>query len=149
MFHTYDEAKWELQTPEEIYQYLSGGEGIVTLLSPTGVHRVYAFNKPRCASKFPKDVLFVYVQVSSGLWIYVGMWIQHKGFYLTRASNYFADSPIVKGIEYIIKMATGKITRTPMKLFHCGVCSICGRKLTSPKSIARGMGPECRKRVAT
>lgn len=148
MFNIYSDAKWELTNSEDIYSYISGGEGVVTLQSPSGVHKIYAFNKPRCADAFPKNVLFVYVQSSKGLWIYVGMWVQGKGFYVTRASIYKINHPTVKGVKYIINMAEGKIKDSPMKLYHCGVCSICGRRLTSPKSIAQGIGPKCKKYVS-
>lgn len=145
MYKTYPESSYELIGPQAIYEYIKGGKGIVSLKSPTGVHRTYAFNKPR-HDPFPEGTLFIYAQTSSSVWLYVGMYDPDKGFRITRQSNYDKDHEIAKGAEYIVKMMEGRITSTPMQLFHAGMCSVCGRRLTKPESILIGMGPKCRKK---
>lgn len=30
-----------------------------------------------------------------------------------------------------------------LEIWHCGICGRCGRKLTVPESVARGIGPDC------
>lgn len=145
MFNVHLESSCELITSESIRNYISGGRGIVTLESPTGKHHTYAFNAPREPTEFPENTLFVYDQVKSGVWLYVGMVDSKLNFRLTRSSIWNNDCEIVKGVKYILKMAKGCIVSTPMVLYHCGICSVCGRKLTSPKSILQGIGPTCRK----
>lgn len=54
------------------------------------------------------------------------------------------NSPPIKGL-YLALDSNGVMKR-PMVLYHHGKCSVCGRKLTDPKSIEYGMGPECRKK---
>lgn len=143
----YPESSYELRGADNIRNYLLGGKGVVTLQSPSGIHRTYAFNRPRYQEQFDEGTMFIYAQVSSGVWNYVGMLTPEHIFRVTRNSRYELDHPITKGAAYIVKMMNGRITDTPMILYHCGVCSICGRKLTDPKSIAIGMGPKCRKHV--
>lgn len=147
MFRMYPESSYELTEPEDILNYVRGGKGIVTLQSPTGVHRTYAFMLPRHPNEFKDGTMFVYTQTSNNIWMYVGMLNQNNDFRLTCGSHYSYNHPISKGAFYIVKMMTGRIENSPMKLYHAGICSVCGRKLTNPKSIELGIGRKCKKRV--
>lgn len=147
MYEIYPESSYELDTAENIRTYLLGGKGIVTLESPTGKHHTYAFNAPREPDMFPDGTLFVYSQVENGVWLYCGMVDDDLRFRLTRASTWDNSCEIVKGARYIVDWMNGFIKSTRMKLYHCGVCSVCGRKLTHPKSILFGIGPKCRKKL--
>lgn len=147
MCRIYPESSYELKESEIIRNYIRGGKGIVTLQSPTGVHRTYSFNSPRHPNQFKDGIMFVYAQVSNSNWQYVGMLTANNDFKITRASNYSYDHPIVKGARYIVEMMNEKHRNSPMQLFHAGICSICGRRLTDPKSIEIGLGRRCKKRV--
>lgn len=146
----YDQCRAQFVSGPQIANYISGGKGIVTLQSPTGKHHTYEFRRPNDEDVFPKDTLFVYTLVKDFTWMYVGMYSSsYKSFKLTRASRFRSSSPIVKGARYIVKLARnpGSIKEDRMQIYHEGTCSVCGRKLTSPKSIQTGMGPQCRKLV--
>lgn len=145
MFDVSPNSSFELVGKDAICKYLSGGKGIVTLKSPTGVSRTYSFQVPRY-DRFPDGTMFIYARISSGIWQYIGMLDSNIEFRLTRASHYPADHPITKGAAYIVNMMNGRITSTPMKLYHGGTCSVCGRRLTSINSIIDGMGRTCRRR---
>ena len=141
------EPEVKLEKPEDIQTYLFGGNGVVTLQSPTGKHRTYMFRAPRNTNNFPEGTIFVYVLTSSAIWFYVGMLNYPDKFKLTFNSKYSYSHEIVQGVLYIIKMMNGTIRRPRMALYHCGVCCRCGRRLTSPKSILRGYGAKCGKYV--
>lgn len=146
----FPDDRHRLSTKEEIRNYLEGGCGVVTLHSPTGVYRTYSFRKPHDAifadDDFYRHTLFVYAKTSSGTWMYVGMY-NRNCFRLTEASRYGTNHPIVKGARYLVRMMNSDVAASgPMILYHEGVCSVCGRRLTSPKSIMLGVGPTCRKR---
>lgn len=143
--NTYPEHSCKLEGHETIRNYILGGRGVVTLKSPSGVHHTYAFHRPRNASEFPEDVLFVYALHDRSKLFYVGM-IENGVFRLTRHSRFLPDTPIVKGAYYIMRMARQDID-TPMELYHEGMCSVCGRPLTNPKSIKSGVGPKCKNRI--
>ena len=136
----------ELIDQEAIFDYIHGGNAIVTLESDTGVHRTYRFFKG-FNSKFDK-ALFVKVMAENGVFEYVGM-IKNNHFRLTQKSAFPFDSPEVRGVYYILKLMLqpGGYHDDRMRLYHSGVCSVCGRKLTSPKSIITGMGKECRRKL--
>lgn len=146
MFTVHHEFSYRLQGSEKIRDYIFGGRGIVTLKSPTGVHHTYVFQRPRNEDQFPDDVMFVYALHDGNKMFYVGM-IENSQFRLTRSSRFLNDTEIVRGARYIMKMAFVKDLDTPMELYHEGICSVCGRPLTNPKSIQTGIGPRCRRRL--
>ena len=142
----YHELSAELLGHEAIRNYISGGKGIVTLQSPTGVHHTYKFSKPKLPDNFSEDTRFVYHLEKDKSWTYVGM-NSSNSFRTTQRSKFPRNSPEFKGASYIIKMANTPHLQTKMRLFHEGVCGVCGRRLTTPESIMYGIGPKCRKKV--
>lgn len=146
----YHDNTCRLKTKEEIRDYVEGGKGVFTLYSPTGNYRTYSFRRPVedifKDDEFYEGALFVYCRVSSGVWMYVGMYCNNK-FRMTQASRFPSNHPITKGARYIVRMMNNDLAASgPMEIYHEGVCCVCGRKLTHPKSIRRGVGPQCKKK---
>ena len=146
MYKMYPESSYELKEIQDIKNYILGGKGIITLSSPTGKHHTYSFNKPRNEG-FPEGTIFVYCNTQDRIWLYVGMIDKDFKFRLTRASTWGNNCEIVKGIRYLMKILSRELSETPMKIYHCGSCAVCGRRLTDPKSIIRGIGPKCRNKL--
>lgn len=145
MYPIYPEYRHQLIGSNAIRRYCTGGKGVVTLESPTGIHHTYLFKKPNENDVFPEDVVFVYALHNQEKLYYVGM-LEEGKFRLTKASRFLPDTEIVRGAYFINRMMYADFA-TPMKLFHEGVCSRCGRKLSSKKSLDSGIGPKCSKRV--
>lgn len=144
-FKIHHEFSCKLDDCKTIREYCLGGRGVVTLLSPkTGVHHTYYFQRPRNRDSFPEDVRFVYAVHDGNKLFYIGM-IEMGRFRLTRNSRFTDYNEITKGARYIMKMMNDPKYLTNMELYHEGVCSVCGRPLTSPKSLKTGIGPRCRK----
>lgn len=141
----YHEMAHRLVGKEAIWNYIKGGHGVVTLESPSGKHYTYCFKKPKSPDKFDAVTLFAYCLEGKHQYNYVGM-VTRKGFRHTTNSEYDEDSEQFKGARYIIYMAA-KDFETPMKLYHEGVCSCCGRQLTKPESIISGIGPICARQI--
>lgn len=134
-------------TTHRLKEYVKGGRGIITLENTkSGVHKTYEFRRPNNPEDFRDDVLFVYVLTSDNNWLYVGMYTWRNSYFkLTRNSKFGYQHPIVKGAIYLAKIIrNNKEEINPMRVFHEGICSVCGRKLTTPKSIEYGIGPKCR-----
>lgn len=129
-----------------IHRYIIGGRGIVTLEAPSGKSHTYAFKRPLNASEFPDDVIFVYAVHDKEKLFYIGM-MEGLNFRLTHNSRFLEDTEIVRGAQYIVKMASYNdlASRSKMKLYHEGICCRCGRPLTSEKSVEQGAGPKCLK----
>lgn len=58
------------------------------------------------------------------------------------------DSPSVAAFAWFWRRAFEDMP-TSLEFWHEGRCGRCGRLLTVPESLARGIGPECAKRVFT
>lgn len=131
-------------------QYIYGGRAVVTLESPSGQKHTYVYAIPKNSESFPPDVRFVYALHDGVKEFYIGM-IEMDKFRLTRNSRFLPDTDIVKGAQYIenLRHAQTFLDKSPMKIYHEGICSRCGRKLIDPKSIERGFGPKCRKKVGS
>lgn len=139
--------------PNALLKYIHGGRGIVTLEnSLNNKHHTYEFRRPNNPDEFPPEIMFVYTLVKDNTWMYVGMYDkQTQMFRLTRYSKFQKKSEIVRGVSFILKKIKS-IANDPnnvMKIYHEGVCAICGKKLTTPKSIQFGIGPKCRKVLET
>lgn len=145
-FNLFQSARNKFSDRSIAANYILGGKGVVTLLSPSGVHHTYGIWKPR-KDPFPDDVLFMYVKQGNS-WKYLAM-MNGLNIKLTSASRFGLDSPEYKGAKYIVRMMKDDnlFANTPMELYHEGVCSICGKQLTSPKSIIKGIGPRCLKKA--
>lgn len=64
-------------------------------------------------------------------------------FRQTAKAKITAEAPSVKGFVFFWNaIAAGKMPCS-MTVRHEGKCGRCGRKLTVPESIDRGIGPEC------
>ena len=138
------ESSRELKGRETISNYIYGGNAVVKLEAPSGKSHTYVFSKPRNTGIFPDDVLFVYALHEGVQQFYVGM-VENRRFRLTQNSRFLPDTEIVRGAAYIMRMANTPGFQTPMKLYHMGICSRCGRHLTSEDSLETGIGPKCRK----
>lgn len=73
---------------------------------------------------------------------YLGL-LTISGLIRTEASRLKAGSTPVLALNYFMK----HINNVPKELgvYHEGRCCCCGRPLTTPESIEKGIGPECKK----
>lgn len=141
----YRESSSQLTNSQDILTYIHGGRGILTLEAPSGKSHTYYFTKPRNEEEFYGDIIFVYAKCNEHR-RYVGM-VSDDVFKMTKSSSFLPDNEITKGAKFIVDMGRSQelVDRTPMKLYHMGVCCKCGRMLTDPVSIRRGIGPKCLK----
>lgn len=149
MLKLYPECANRFTDTEQLRRYIYGGKGVITLLSPSGVHHTYYYKKPRNEDEFPDDVIFVYAVHDRCKLFYVGM-IESGIFRLTRWSRFNSDTDIVKGAKFVMKLLQypNYINETRMIVQHEGMCSVCGRKLTNPKSLMSGIGPRCARKLS-
>lgn len=140
---------YRIQDAEVLKRYIHSKHGVLTLTDPTEtVSHSYLFKLPN-TNNFPPDVCFAYC-IHEDTLFYLGM-VEQGTFRLTERSRFDADTDIVKGAAYIVKMAykPGLAEKSPMILTHSGHCAKCGRALTSAKAIHNGFGKRCIGRVVT
>jgi len=72
--------------------------------------------------------------------------------WLTAGKKGNPNHPAFKALDWTLTQAnvranTGKAMPEELEMWHEGQCGRCGRQLTDPVSIARGIGPECATKV--
>lgn len=78
---------------------------------------------------------------------YLGL-IDNRGFHRTTKSRVGEDASSHKAFAFFFcRMQTGGAPCATLEVWHEGRCGRCGRKLTVPESVERGIGPECAGRM--
>jgi hypothetical protein len=161
-----------LPTKQAVEDYIYAGHAIVTLrFNVSDVHFTYKItvkkgdienNKKALAEGRPQDVVepVYFVKVLSGpnnetdYRLYLGSFRRTNGMtWSAQYSQVRQDAPSFRAFAWFIKAvqsAQNPRATIPAKLevWHEEVCGRCGRRLTVPKSVGQGFGPECVKMVA-
>lgn len=125
-------------------RYMLAGNARVTVVSlVTGVRFTFRIRKPR-----PYSPHFVGVLTGSdneSNFTYLGHIFDDKKYSHGRKSPIQEHAPSAKAFAWLWT-ALNHLPYIPSsaELWHEGRCGRCGRTLTTPESIAAGMGPECR-----
>ena len=137
--------------PELSEKFLLAGRAVFTVSNPKGDH--YTFKVRRVESEWPKfsgkmsTTYFVNAKVSGTdhPYGYIGILDTAKGTIKCTAKSEFL--PGTK--EYDVaawacqSVLNSKMIPDGYHIEHAGRCGKCGRQLTDPESIQRGIGPEC------
>ncbi len=62
---------------------------------------------------------------------------------ITFVSSRLKESPVFSAFRFVWMALLGEIDMPQLEIWHEGRCCRCGRTLTVPESIERGIGPEC------
>jgi hypothetical protein len=118
-------------------QFILSGKAILI------VHNMNTCNHRKYYIKEWKDSIF-YVMYDSET---IGK-ITFREFrvYSTGISHYPAET---EGFRRVWQWVLNLTLPNHVQLMHTGVCGYCGRPLTDPESVLRGIGPICRKKIAT
>lgn len=126
-------------TSEETLEYVYAGNATFTMSSiKTGSHYTFKVKK-----SVDGNVLFVSMLTAPEVWTYIGLLKGNALIKLTAKSRYGYDSIPVKAFNYMLRNLLADKMPPFMLIRHEGKCGRCGRKLTHPESIDRGIGPEC------
>lgn len=124
-------------------EFILAGSAIVTLRSRrTGAH--YTF---RVRASSGGSAHFVTQLVAPDQYEYLAAIIDGE-LRLTRKSPAEPTRPIL-AFAFMWNWLKQGVIPSDLELYHEGRCGRCGRPLTNPDSINRGIGPECSKFSAT
>ena len=68
---------------------------------------------------------------------------QPRTLKLTGKSFATPDTPCAKAFSWVLDRLQGKGLPPTVEVWHSGHCGRCGKTLTVPESIERGIGPDC------
>lgn len=133
--------------------FILAGNAYFTIRSQkTGTRYTYRVNRAKCSRCGKLDcgcwahpTYFVALLTgpdNTGDYTYLGM-IRQEQFSLTRASKMQATSTPVRAFQWVWSALIAGEMPAQTEIWHEGRCGRCGRKLTVPESVERGIGPEC------
>jgi hypothetical protein len=135
--------------PEYRRDYILGGNATVTLVSKrTGDRFTFRVSesKPRVGEPAGKKPVH-FVNVLTGPdnrrdYSFLGTIFPDGGYRRSMKSQIGPDAPSAKAWEW----TWNNLDADQVEVWHEGSCSRCGRALTDPASIERGLGPVCAER---
>ena len=122
--------------------YIVGGRGILTVRSVrTGVHFTYKISRPSRVDG--PQILFVSVLVGRETYRYVGqLGVAEMAFVASRNAP-ACMATAAKAFAFLVACLKKGALHADHEVTHEGRCGCCGRWITTPSSLAAGIGPEC------
>jgi hypothetical protein len=133
--------------------FITAGHAVFTLQGRSSRFTYQVTRKdPEPGSRYTDPAFFISLLTgpdNTSDFTYLGMLNPETGAVrLTRASRLTDESPAVSAIRWAFGLLwTGQELPPPARIYHEGQCGRCGRRLTTPESIERGLGPECAGKV--
>lgn len=134
-----------IETSDQVLTLMLAGKATLTIKSKqTGTRYTYRFNRP--PGEDPSRCVWVRVLTgpdNTSAYKYLGvLWPKDMSY---RAKG---AEPSSQAIAWVIRTLRERPDTLlgSAEVWHEGKCCRCGRKLTTPESIARGLGPECASR---
>lgn len=126
-------------------KFFSGGNALFTVSNNKGDHYTFKIRKPREDAPYFINLLTGPQNTSN--FTYMGIYNPDSlKVVLTKKSKFNYESTPVKVLVWAIRqVAFNKELPEGYKIQHEGRCCRCGRTLTTPESIEKGIGPECAK----
>jgi hypothetical protein len=124
---------------EDIKSFIFAGKSIFTILNTkTGNRFTFKINKSK-----NNDIYFVSVLSGSNNetdYTFFG-YIKSNNLHLSKKTTFTSETTSFKVFDWFLKNHNN--LPSFIDVLHMGKCGRCGRTLTTPESIERGIGPEC------
>ena len=148
------ENRHQLTDIESIRTFVMGGQGTFSLVSNvTGNHFTFRVKTPKNQRPgYENQSKPMFVSVLTGPdnysnYSYLGqVWKKDNGFTWSvgRKSPIAENAPTQKAIAWLLDhIKASRMLPAGAEFWHEGKCGMCGRKLTVPESIEKGIGPIC------
>lgn len=141
------ETRGLLLSHADVVRYVRGGHGRFTLVSTsTGTRFTFRASTPREVREGRPTPIFLSLlrgPDNSADYTFLGtLW--PDGYRHGARSRVTKDAPSARGLDWFMRTCLfGNDIPAGLEVWHEGSCCRCGRALTDPESIARGVGPVC------
>ena len=138
--------KHKITIVDDIKNFIFAGNSIFTIeSSQTGVWYTY---KMKRADQKDENCKTFFVAVLRGpdnvnSYTYLGTVFDGNKFTLTKKSRFKDDTTCTKAFKFFFNNIVQNFIDHRLNFYHMGICGRCGRALTVPESITRGIGPRC------
>lgn len=136
---------------ENIERCALAGHAILTLQNGENKHYTYKIT----VADDTNNLYFVRLLTSfdnsaDSSYVYIGCYFVDSNYFVPakpyKSSPEFSwPKPIRLAKYFFNNLHNMSTTESKLKVYHEGKCCKCGRRLTTPESIERGLGPECYK----
>lgn len=127
-------------------QFFHAGKAIFTVHNAKGDHYTFKASKPKADAPTFLSVLTGPDNTKS--YTYAGILAKDGKVIPTAKSRIAPDAISVKVASWAIgHIVKEKALPEGYGIHHEGYCGRCGRTLTTPESVANGIGPECMKHL--
>lgn len=146
----------QLRSPADVKRFMYAGNAIFTIRSKkTGNRFTYKVRRSDFGEKIadPKAVWFVSVLNGPDNWTnYAYMGIiktDQKEFNWTKKARVGEDAASWIAFKWLFTTINEApiFLNSQVEIWHEGKCGRCGRKLTVPESVERGIGPDCAEKM--
>lgn len=140
-----------LVAPVTSPKFFHAGNAVFTVTNPTGERFTFRARRPK--AKNPTDTPPVFLGILSGPnnetdYAYAGIVCLDGSVKITKASKFqLTAKPVLVAAWAMRLVIAGKPMPAGYAIHHEGRCCRCGRTLTTPESVARGMGDDCASQV--
>lgn len=136
-----------LTTMESVREYALAGNATMTLVSAKTQTR-FTFRVRRPKPDKPWFVSLLRGPNNEDDYTFLGtvfppVGIQSYLYRASRKSRVSEGAPSQRVVTWFVKLLSKQELPPSLEVWHEGRCGRCGRKLTVPESLARGIGPEC------
>jgi hypothetical protein len=137
-----------------VQEFLFAGNATMTLRSrKTGDRYTFKVRIKKADAGLDDPVYFVNLlrgPDNTGDFTYMGVLRRPGSFHLTGASKVGRTAGSFKAMVWFLDAmrCTRDVLTTTVEVWHEGRCGRCGRKLTVPESVARGLGDDCANKAA-
>lgn len=131
-----------LETVESVRAFMTAGNATLTLRSLKSGHR-FTFKVKGSDDGHVAFVGLLRGSDNENDYTYLGL-IRNGAYEHGRKSKVTSDAPSARAFFWFHSVVMSLAALPSMlEVWHEGKCGRCGRKLTTPESVARGIGPEC------
>jgi len=139
----------KLSDKSEIQMYVFGGKGRFRLKSTVSEKEfTYKISTMSKHNKNYDEYTFYVSLVVPGGTNFMGVLKSEENKYIhAKRSHLPFDGAEVKGFRWLLQQfEKDEDWNEMMEFYHMGICSCCGRTLTTPQSVEIGIGPVCFKK---
>lgn len=135
----------ELRDPSHTVHFLLAGNAHVTFQSrKTDTRFTYRVRQAEArASDTRPPPHFVAVLTGPDHYEYLGCIYERRAYAHGKKSRIAVDAPSAVAFVWVWRHLSGGEMHPELAVYHEGRCGRCGRRLTDPLSISRGMGSFC------
>lgn len=132
------------------FRFFFAGKAIFTVSNSRGDYFTYKVVKKEANARFQTECFMIMVMNgpdNETSYAYMGLLNRNGEIKLTKGSKVDFTDPRYQVAKWALRKAMLQEPIAPgSDIRHAGSCCVCGRTLTTPESIAKGIGPKCESR---